>query len=55
MPIEIRELIIKAEIGSSSKDEGLANRLKQNPKISEEEVQEIVSRVVDVLRKREER
>jgi len=48
MPIEIRELVIKAEVGPGNRN--TQSQDSASPGLSEKQLQEIVDRVVEVLK-----
>ena len=54
MPIEIRELVIKARVDSSSEGSGSGGQ-SSSAGPSEEVIQEIVDRVIEVLERKQER
>jgi len=53
MPIEIRELVIKAEVGAGNRN--TQSQDSASPGLSEKQLQEIVDRVVEVLKNKKER
>jgi hypothetical protein len=56
MPVEIRELIIKASIHSSRREAPTNTQIqRQDANPSEEVIQEIVDKVIEVLERKQER
>ena len=55
MPIEIRELIIKATVGDDSKSEAGANKNEESTGVKESDVNLIVEKVMEVLKEISER
>ena len=55
MPIEIRELVIKAEIDGGTKSSTGKTASTQQSALSEELIQEIVDKVIEVLDQKSER
>ena len=53
MPIEIRELVIKAEVGGGNRNTQSQDNASQG--LNEKQLQEIVDRVVEVLKHKKER
>lgn len=55
MPIEIKELVIKAEFGSS-REESMAASVADKPEMEPEElIQECVRQVLEILNRKQER
>ncbi|GEM_PF-2310499 len=56
MPVEILELVIKAHITNNNDSEGgAANPVQETANTSEDAQQEVVERVMDILKRKNER
>ncbi len=56
MPVEIRELVIRAEVGAQeSRREGSSSGTRPAPKDKEALIAECIERIMQILQEREER